>query len=202
MGTLVSAVRYPLKSARGQSLAEADVDAGGLRGDRAWACIDESDASAKHPLRWGRLLDVTASCRDDGDDCTLEVGGRRLTAGTTEAESVLGNHLGRGVRLTRDVPERAQLHRRLPEQVGLVPGWLRDVRPGQDLVTDVLGAPARWTLRRRRRRAPGDHRCDVPAGPAARAGRTVVLDHGRAACFGVYAEVVEQGRIRVGDPFR
>ncbi len=270
MGTVVSVVRYPLKSARGQPLAEVDVDAVGVRWDRAWACLDGTDGSVgsvKHPRRWGGLLEVAASVRADGTDCTLTVGGRRVTAGTAEAEAVLGTHLGRRVRLTRDVPARAQLHRLLPEQAGLVPGWMRDVRPGQELVTDVqgaqpggrfvdfgavhlvttgalallaqrLGRPAVQPQRFRPnlvldlaqdpvagqelrigevvlRTVLPTPRCVVPGlshdaqrldvgllKMLARDYRMPVLEHGHAACFGVYADVVQQGRIAVGDAVR
>lgn len=269
VGSVVCAVRYPLKSARGQLLPEVDIDVGGLRWDRAWACLDETDGSvgsAKHPRRWAGLLEVTAAVNDEGD-CMLEVAGRRVTAGTAEAEAVLGIHLGRRVQLTRAVPKRVRLHRQLPEHAGLVPGWMRDVRPGQELVTDVVGARpggrfvdfaavhlvttgALARLARRLGRSvaqpqrfrpnlvldlaqdpsPGQElrigdvvlrtvlptpRCVVPGlshGPEpldvallkmlAREYRMQVLHHGRAACFGVYAEVVQPGRIRVGDAVR
>lgn len=42
--------------------------------------------------------------------------------------------------LTRVVPEQARLHRRLPEDRGLVPDWIGQATPGQELVTDVAGA--------------------------------------------------------------
>jgi len=52
--------RYPLKSAQGESLQSVDVDREGVRSDRAWACIDLEDGTmggAKHPGKWGRLLE-------------------------------------------------------------------------------------------------------------------------------------------------
>ena len=268
VGSVVCAVRYPLKSAGGQTLPEVDVEVGGLRWDRAWACLDETDGSvgsAKHPRRWAGLLEVSAAVHDD-EDCTLEVAGRRVIAGTPEAESVLGIHLGRGVRLTRDVPERARLHRQLPDPDGLVPEWMPDASPGQELVTDVLGAqpggrfvdlgavhlvttgalarlarrlgrsvvqPARFrpnlVLDLPQDPSPGQElrirdvvlrtvlptpRCVVPGlshggtldvallRGLAREYRIAVLEHGAAACFGAYAEVVQPGRIRVGDAVR
>jgi uncharacterized protein YcbX len=63
VGQVVSVLRYPLKSAQGESLDEAGVEPGGLAGDRSWACLDAHDGtvvSAKHPRRWGRLLGVGA----------------------------------------------------------------------------------------------------------------------------------------------
>ena len=56
VGHVVSLLRYPLKSARGEQSRAAGVDVEGVRRDRSWACLDEADGtvgSAKHPDRWG-----------------------------------------------------------------------------------------------------------------------------------------------------
>ncbi|TBL42717.1 MOSC domain-containing protein [Verrucosispora sp. SN26_14.1] len=268
MPKVVALRRYPLKSARAEILPEVDVEPAGLRGDRVWACVDGQDAtigSAKHPRRWGRLLDVGATLRDGDPEptLTLRVDGHEVRAGTAEAETVLGHHLGRPVRLIREVPSDPRLHRTLPQDAGLVPQWMDDVPPGQDTVTALAGAQpggrfvdfgavhlvttgALSTLGARtggagavaaRFRpnlvldAPGDPepgqelrlgdvllrvvvptpRCvvpglaqaDVPAdrgvlSALARHYRVPVAGLGQAACFGVYAEVVEPGRLRTG----
>src|SRR5690348_1158022 len=109
MQTVVGLVRYPLKSAQGERLESADVDHDGVHGDRAWACLDDSDGtigSAKHPRRWGRLLDVGATLRDGAGNPALvvTVDGRSLLAGTADADAALSSHLNRRVRLSQDVP--------------------------------------------------------------------------------------------------
>jgi len=59
--------RYPVKSMQGEPVAETPVDGGGIVGDRGYAVIDRSDgrvASAKHPRKWGVLLDCSATYVD------------------------------------------------------------------------------------------------------------------------------------------
>jgi uncharacterized protein YcbX len=140
--------RYPVKSAAGQPLRTAVLGAGdgglgaGVVGDREWACIDAGDGtvgSAKHPRRWGGLLTVPAVFHDASGEVSLEVGGRRLTAGAPDTDAALGRLLDRPLRLTRTVPEAARLHRLLPADAAMVPQWMSE-RPGAELVTAVTGA--------------------------------------------------------------
>jgi len=138
---VVALWRYPLKSALGESLTVVRVSPTGVAGDRDWACVDPADGtigSAKHPRRWGRLLTVGA--RLAGADLTLRVGGSEYAA--ADAEDALAHHLGRPVRLTREVPAGARLHRTLPGVDGMVPDWMAGVRPGEDAVTAVGGGGA------------------------------------------------------------
>ncbi len=63
-GSVLSVLRYPVKSMMGEELTAADVMEGGLVGDRAYALIDNSTgkiASAKNPRKWARLFDCHAS---------------------------------------------------------------------------------------------------------------------------------------------
>jgi uncharacterized protein len=135
--SLVRMLRYPVKSARPEVLRTAVAGADGLPGDREWACLDGVDGtvgSAKHPGRWGALLEVGAAC--DGDGVTVTVGGSAYRAGTPEADSALGARLGRAVRLSREVPAGARLHRLLPDVDGMVPTWM-DGAPGSETVTPI-----------------------------------------------------------------
>ena len=145
MSSVVAVRRYPLKSARGERLQSVDVDREGLRSDRTWACIDLEDGtvgSAKHPRRWGRLLEVAAQVeeRNGTATVTVAVAGRRAVAGSAEADAALSQHLGRSVRLTQVVPEQAMLHRQLPDDQGLVPEWMSNATAGQEMITEVSGA--------------------------------------------------------------
>jgi uncharacterized protein len=77
--------RYPVKSCGGEILSEAEVQEGGLTGDRAWAVVDSQTglvASAKRPRRWGPLLTTSASLT--GSDLTVN-----LTSGQTGSSSDL-----------------------------------------------------------------------------------------------------------------
>jgi uncharacterized protein YcbX len=143
VGHVVSLFRYPLKSARGEQLRALCVDVEGVRCDRSWACLDDADGtvgSAKHPDRWGRLLEVIAQVDEHSSEVIVQVQGRRAVAGSELADAFLSEHLGRPVRLTRSVPDLARLHRQLPEERGLVPDWMTGAVPGQEMVTDVSGA--------------------------------------------------------------
>jgi len=270
VGQVVSLLRYPLKSARGEQLRAVVLDVEGVRGDRSWACLDLGDGtvgSAKHPDRWGRLLEVTTQVDEHSGEVAVQVQGRRAVAGSEQADALLGEHLGRPVRLTQSVPEQARLHRRLPEEPGLVPDWMTDAAPGQELVTEVSGARpggrfvdfgplhlvttgalaelagqlGRASVDAARFRpnvivdaphdpVPGQElrigdvvlrmvlptpRCVVPGledegqtvdrqllSALARHHRTFVGDLGRAACFGMYAEVLQPGQLALGQVVR
>lgn len=272
MQAVVALRRYPLKSARGEVLDAADVEPTGLRGDRTWACIDRLDGtvgSAKHPQRWGRLFDIGTSMRDDGRETmlTLHVDGSSLRAGTATADAAISNHLGRPVRLSRELPPDARLHRRLPDDVGMVPEWMGGARPGQETITAIAGAGRvgrfvdfgavhivttgalsllgermggvgvaaarfrpnlvinaprdpelgqelrlgdvvlRVILPTPRCVIPGLSQAELPAdlsvlSALARHYRIPVAGLGRAACFGTYADVVQPGRVRLGQVVR
>jgi len=145
MGAVVAVLRYPLKSAQGEQLHSVQVQPDGLRSDRSWACLDLVDGtvgSAKHPGRWGRLLQVSAVVdpTDGRDEVIVGVHGRRAVTGSRQADELLSEHLQRPVRLTQHVPDQARLHRHLPDDPGLVPQWMRDAAAGQEMVTEVPGA--------------------------------------------------------------
>ena len=140
MRKLVALRRYPLKSALGESPVAAELEQSGLAGDRTWACVDDEDGSfgsAKHPRRWGRLLEVGTSLH--GDELTLRVGGATVRAGSEAADAALTSHLGRPVRLTHTVPAEAHLHRVQPDDAGMVPEWMAGAQPGDESVSPVGG---------------------------------------------------------------
>jgi uncharacterized protein YcbX len=67
VGSVLSVLRYPVKSMMGKELTAADVMERGLVGDRAYALIDNSTGkivSAKNPRKWARLFDCHASFVD------------------------------------------------------------------------------------------------------------------------------------------
>jgi len=137
--------RYPVKSALGEALSSVRLGREGPEGDRAWACLsaDGSVVSAKHPRRWGKLLQVSAAWRGSGAaaEVVLQVpGSAPLVAGSAEADRALSAWLGDAVRLTNVVPADARLHRLWPLEPGMIPAWAVDAAPGGEAVTAVPGA--------------------------------------------------------------
>ena len=116
--------RYLVKSAQGESLTSLAFGTEGPYGDRSWACLDADGivVSAKHPRRWGRLLQVRAWA--DGDQTMVQVPGRSaLVAGSAAADAALSRWLGATVTLSRTVPAGARLHRLFPREEGMRPSW-------------------------------------------------------------------------------
>jgi uncharacterized protein YcbX len=64
VGSIVSLWRYPVKSMLGEELNASEVTKRGLLGDRAYALVDSSDrkvATAKNPRKWPQLFDCRAA---------------------------------------------------------------------------------------------------------------------------------------------
>src|SRR5881396_753589 len=62
--SVVSLLRYPVKSMMGEELNATEVTERGLLGDRAYALVDSSDgkvATAKNPRKWPGLFDFRAA---------------------------------------------------------------------------------------------------------------------------------------------
>jgi uncharacterized protein YcbX len=86
--------RYPVKSLQGERLAEAEIGALGISGDRSWALFDRDTGLGLTARRMPELLWGTARLRADGG---VEV---VLPDGTvTDDERVLSGWLGRRVEL-------------------------------------------------------------------------------------------------------
>lgn len=98
--------RYPVKSLLGEDLDQVAVDRRGCAGDRLWSVRDPDGrlGSGKTTRRFRRmdgLLDLAASYEDD----VLVIAfpdGRRLRAGTPEADRAVSDHVGRPVTLARE----------------------------------------------------------------------------------------------------
>jgi uncharacterized protein len=63
-GSVTTLWRYPVKSMQGEELSSASITDNGILGDRVYALIDQTTgkvASAKHPHKWGRLIDCHAN---------------------------------------------------------------------------------------------------------------------------------------------
>jgi uncharacterized protein len=67
IGSVVSLLRYPVKSMMGEELNAAEVTDRGVLGDRAYALVDSSDgkvASAKNPRKWPHMFEFRAAFVD------------------------------------------------------------------------------------------------------------------------------------------
>ncbi|HEX7242057.1 MAG TPA: MOSC N-terminal beta barrel domain-containing protein [Longimicrobiaceae bacterium] len=122
--------RYPVKSMRGEEVAEAQAGPRGLAGDRAYAVVDAATghvASAKHPRRWAALLasraEYEAEPGVDGPAPPVRItlpDGRRVSGEDPGVHAVLSELLGRPVRLASPAPQGAlrEADRSPPEAAG------------------------------------------------------------------------------------
>jgi uncharacterized protein len=110
LGTVVSLLRYPVKSMMGEELNAAEVDDRGLLGDRAYAVLDRSDgkvASAKNPRKWPRMFDFRASFADPprrGAPPPVRITlpeGAVVASDQEEVDQLLSRAFGRDVTLQR-----------------------------------------------------------------------------------------------------
>jgi uncharacterized protein YcbX len=133
VGTVAALWRYPVKSMKGEPLQAADVTAGGTVGDRAYAVVDVETgkvASAKHPRKWGRLLECEAAFVEEPvvggpapavrialpDGATVRSDAKK--PGVDDALSAL---FGRPVTLTSAAPDHGTLEELWPDIEGLAP---------------------------------------------------------------------------------
>ncbi|MEU3315301.1 MOSC domain-containing protein [Streptomyces sp. NPDC006662] len=127
MGTLVTVRRYPVKSMLGEALTSASVTTEGLEGDRRFAVLDGAGAvgSAKHPRKWGPLLNCRSRSAGPGTALVELPGGAVLPAGSAELDARLSDLLGRPVTVSGRPPEHGLLERAVPAYEGGVPEVLR-----------------------------------------------------------------------------
>src|SRR5437016_2697653 len=160
VGTVASLWRYPVKSMQGEQLEAADVTGRGTLGDRAFAVIDVETgkvASAKHPRKWARLLDCSATF------VAPPIAGAPMPAvrialpdgsvvrsDDAEVDAALSSALDREVTLAAVAPDDRTLVEYWPDIEGLAPAEfiastrIADEEKGETL-TDVpmgMAAPA------------------------------------------------------------
>lgn len=109
---ITSLHRFPVKSMWGEDLEEITVGPDGVVGDRVFAVVDRADgrvASAKHPRKWGRLLELRAAYTD--------------MPGTAPERGVLGIEFPDGRTLAGDSPRlEGELERFVGRPVALASG--------------------------------------------------------------------------------
>jgi uncharacterized protein YcbX len=174
VGTVGALSVYPVKSLAGRAVAAAEVEPGGLAGDRAWTVVDAGTGERVTVRTTPQMAEV-------------------VPTGDTEADTItLAEVLGRPVRLTRaEEPQTdaAAVHlvsraavRRAAD--GDVPEGCSADDPRANVVLDL-----------------GDDQDERGwVGRAVRIGDVeLAVTRTPKHCLGVYAEVRATGRISVGD---
>ena len=100
---LVSIVRYPVKSLRGEQLSDAEIEADGLRGDRCWGIRDEATGKILTARRAPKLLFAAATLSPDGTPEITLPSGVVCHGPGTETDAALSDWLGKPVRLVASV---------------------------------------------------------------------------------------------------
>ncbi len=88
--------RYPVKSMLGEQLEQADVEPGGIRGDRQWAVVDAESGVSLSAKRYAALLNCSAWSNDNEVMIRLP-DESEFPVGSTEAANGLSALLGREV---------------------------------------------------------------------------------------------------------
>jgi len=145
VGTIGALSRFPVKSMLGESLDAADVDRGGIAGDRAYAILDRGTgkvASAKHPKVWPDLLACRAAFVESpapgagAPPAEIELkDGTTIRTDAADVDDVLSRFFGRDVELARSAPEDFTIDQYHPDLENLDPEGHRD-----ELTESKLGA--------------------------------------------------------------
>lgn len=150
-GTLKSIYRHPVKSMIEEELADCEISAAGLCGDRAYALIDMDDgkvASAKNPRKWRSLLECRAHYENDPgsreDVPAVRIttpDGRSISSSAPDVHTALSNALGRNVRLRRRGNGQEGLaHSGIVTDESMPEGIFFDLAPVHVLTIATLGA--------------------------------------------------------------
>lgn len=121
IGTVQSIWQYAVKSMNGMKLDQANITAGGILGDRAYALLDQSNqkvASAKFPKKWSKLLELSAAFvnqpnRGDQHSPVRITSSKGLDVLSTDknVDNLLSDYVGRTVKLTSSRPSSVSLER-------------------------------------------------------------------------------------------
>ena len=149
MGTVAALWRYPVKSMLGETLVSVAVTHAGLSGDRTHAVLDDTGAigSAKHPRKWGQLLDCRSRLTDGGAVQVELPDGTTLPVGDPDLDARLSKLLGRQVFVSAGAPEHSTLERAVPEYEGGVPDAARATASVDDTGAEItVGTVASGTF--------------------------------------------------------
>ena len=145
VGTIEALWRFPVKSMLGEELDAADLNEGGIVGDRAYAIRDTETgkvASAKHPKRWPDLLACRAAFVEpprQGDElppARIELAdGSSVLTDAAGIDAVLSRFFGREVELARAAQNGYTIDQYHPDEENYDPDGHRD-----EVVEARLGA--------------------------------------------------------------
>lgn len=128
MGMVIREIwRFPVKSMGGEQLGRVHVSDKGLVGDRAFAVVDAADgkvASAKHPRKWGRLLDCRAATDARGEVAITFPDGSTRATSDPDIDQALSDLVGRRVRLEAEAVSGSVFEEVWPDIDGLAPAEL------------------------------------------------------------------------------
>jgi uncharacterized protein len=145
VGTIRALWRFPVKSMLGEELGAADLDEGGVVGDRAYAIVDRETgkvASAKHPKLWPGLLKCRAAfvepprAGDQVPPVRIELaGGESVRSDAADVDDVLSRFFGRDVELASAAQNGYTIDQYHPDEEDYDPDGHRD-----EVVEAQLGA--------------------------------------------------------------
>jgi MOSC domain-containing protein len=197
VGEVTGLWRYPVKSMAGEALEAAEVGWHGLEHDRRWAFLRDDVPRSGFPWLTIRQIPELVLYRP-------RVAGDRVLVRTPSGEEreVLDLPLGRALKLDRGAFDSAPVSLVTTATVGEYD--VRRFRPNVLISSDAgeeewVGAELRIggvRLRVDER----DVRCAVVNVDPDTAERDPRVLKAVAPCFGVYATVVEPGRVGLGDP--
>ncbi|HYM16629.1 MAG TPA: MOSC N-terminal beta barrel domain-containing protein [Dehalococcoidia bacterium] len=155
MASVKEVWRYPVKSMQGERLDQAEITAGGVVGDRAYALVDRSTGkvvSAKSVRLFGGLLGFQAAFveppRPGGEPSPVRItfpDGTSVTSDSGDAERLLSTFFRRDVALARVAPDDFTIDQYHPDVEGADPAGHRDTvveaRLGAALFAQI-GAPS------------------------------------------------------------
>ena len=137
VGSLLSLWRFPVKSMQGEPLTEAEVESGGIIGDRAYGLIDRETgrvASAKSVKLFSRLFECRASFVEPprtgapAPPVSIELpNGELVRSDHADCDRALSSFLGREVTLASSAPPDYTIDNYLPDLEGNDPDGRRDV---------------------------------------------------------------------------
>jgi uncharacterized protein YcbX len=145
VGTIGALWRFPVKSMLGEELDAADLNEGGIVGDRAYAIRDKETgkvASAKHPKLWPNLLSCRAAYVESPQPGEELPPARIQLADDTsvlshaaDVDAVLSRFFGRDVELARAAQNGYTIDQYHPDEENYDPDGHRD-----EVVEAALGA--------------------------------------------------------------
>jgi uncharacterized protein YcbX len=136
VGTIRALWRFPVKSMLGEELDAADLNEGGIVGDRAYALRDRETgkvASAKHPKLWPNLFACRAAFVEPprpGDElppARIELAdGTSVMSNAADVDAVLSRFFGRDVELAAAAQNGYMIDQYHPDEENYDPGGHRD----------------------------------------------------------------------------